>query len=258
MNYPPPHPATDREAEPICILVVDDEPAIRRALKIPLAALGFAVLEASRGEEALHLAAAHRLDAILLDLNMPGIGGMETLRRVRAREPRLPVLVLTVHDEEDRKIEALDSGADDYITKPFSMRECIARVRTAVRRSRAPEKTADAPIAIGAVRISPVKRLVTKSGVRLRLTPKEFAILAFLMANAGRAVTYSRLLAAVWGPEYRLEVDYLRTFVRQLRKKIEDDPSNPRYILTDPYVGYRFTDSAALPLPPESSAEVKQ
>lgn len=249
---------SESAAEPISVLIVDDEPAIRRALKVPLAALGFAVLEASRGEEALHVVAAHRLDAVLLDLNMPGIGGMETLRRIRARQPRLPVLVLTVHDEEDRKVEALDCGADDYITKPFSMRECIARVRAAVRRSRAPERTSDTPIIVGEIQLLPARRLITKSGERVRLTPKEFAILEFLMTHAGRAVTYSRLLTAVWGAEYRLEVDYLRTFIRQLRKKIEDDPSNPRYILTDPYVGYRFTDSATPPLFPENPAEVKQ
>lgn len=230
------------EIESIRILVVDDEPAIRHALRTPLAGLGFAVVEASRGEEAIQSLLSQRFDAVLLDLNMPGIGGMETLRRIRKRQPRLPVLVLTVQEAEDKKVEALESGADDYITKPFSMRECVARVRAAVRRSRAPEKTEDAPIIAGEIQMAPLKRLVTKSGRPIRLTPKEYAILQCLMNHAGQVVTYSRLLAAVWGPEYRQEVDYLRTFIRQLRKKIEDDPSNPAYILTDPCVGYRFAD----------------
>jgi len=227
----------------IRILLVDDESAIRRALKPPLIELGFQVVEASRGEEALQLLRASVYDVVLLDVNMPGIGGIETLRRIRAFAPRLPILVLTVRDQEEDKVEALDLGADDYVTKPFSTRELIARIRTAVRRVRAPARAEDAPIEIGELRLEPVKRIVAKRGQPLHLTRKEFDILHCLMIRAGRVVTYARLLTAVWGADCREEVEYLRTFVRQLRKKIEDDPSKPLYLLTDVYVGYRFADA---------------
>jgi two-component system KDP operon response regulator KdpE len=227
----------------IRILVVDDEPAIRRALRPPLMELGFQVAEASRGEEALQALRSAPHDVVLLDINMPGIGGIETLKRIRTFAPRLPVLMLTVRDNEEDKVEALELGADDYVTKPFSTRELIARIRSAVRRVRAPARPEDAPIEIGEIRLEPAKRLVTKRGVPVRLTRKEFDILYCLMSRAGRVVTYAKLLTAVWGAESREEVEYLRTFVRQLRKKIEDDPSNPLYLLTDVYVGYRFADA---------------
>ena len=238
----------------IRILVVDDEPAIRRALRPPLMELGFQVAEASRGEEALQALRGGAYDAVLLDINMPGIGGMETLKRIRGLAPRLPVLMLTVRDDEEDKVEALDLGADDYVTKPFSTRELIARIRSAVRRVRAPARPEDAPIEIGEIRLDPVKRRVTKRGEGIKLTRKEFDILYCLMTRAGRVVTYAKLLTAVWGAECREEVEYLRTFVRQLRKKIEDDPSNPLYLLTDVYVGYRFAD--AIMLPQETGAGV--
>jgi two-component system KDP operon response regulator KdpE len=227
----------------IRILIVDDESAIRRALRPPLLELGFQVVEASRGEEALLTLRASAFDVVLLDINMPGIGGMETLRRIRAFAPRLPILMLTVRDQEEDKVAALDLGADDYVTKPFSTRELIARIRTAVRRVRAPIRAEDAPIEIGEIRLEPVKRTVIKRGQRVHLTRKEFDILHCLMSRAGRVVTYAKLLTAVWGADCREEVEYLRTFVRQLRKKIEDDPSNPMYLLTDVYVGYRFADA---------------
>jgi len=227
----------------IRILVVDDESSIRRALRPPLMELGFQVAEASRGEEALQALRSAQYDVVLLDINMPGIGGIETLRRIRAFAPRLPVLMLTVRDGEEEKVEALELGADDYVTKPFSTRELIARIRTAVRRVRAPARAEDAPIEIGEIRLEPLKRTVTKRGQLVHLTRKEFDILHCLMSRAGRVITYARLLTAVWGADCREEVEYLRTFVRQLRKKIEDDPSNPVYLLTDVYVGYRFADA---------------
>ena len=179
-------------------------------------------------------------------MNVPGIGGVETLRRVRAFAPRLPILMLTVRDQEEDKVEALESGADDYVTKPFSTRELVARIRAAVRRVRAPARAEDAPIEIGEIRLEPVKRNVTKRGQIVHLTRKEFEILHCLMSRAGRVVTYAKLLTAVWGADCREEVEYLRTFVRQLRKKIEDDPSKPIYLLTDVYVGYRFADAQML------------
>jgi two-component system KDP operon response regulator KdpE len=227
----------------IRILLVDDESAIRRALRPPLLELGFQVVEASRGEEALQMLRAGVFDVVLLDVNMPGIGGLETLRRIRAFAPRLPVLILTVRDQEEDKVEALELGADDYVTKPFSTRELIARIRTAIRRVQAPARAEDAPIEIGELRLDPVKRTVTKRGQAVHLTRKEFDILHCLMSRAGRVITYARLLTAVWGADSREEVEYLRTFVRQLRKKIEDDPANPIYLLTDVYVGYRFADA---------------
>jgi two-component system, OmpR family, KDP operon response regulator KdpE len=231
---------------PIRILVVDDEASIRRALRPPLVELGFEVAEASRGEEALQALRTAAHDVVLLDINMPGIGGIETLRRIRAVAPRQPVLMLTVRDQEEDKVEALELGADDYITKPFSMRELIARIRAAIRRVRAPARSEEATIEIGQICLDPVKRTVAKRGERVRLTRKEFDILHCLMSRSGRVITYAKLLTAVWGPDCREEVEYLRTFVRQLRKKIEDDPSSPVYLLTDVYVGYRFADEQML------------
>lgn len=229
----------------IRVLVVDDESAIRRALRPPFVELGFQVAEASRGEEALHLLRAASFDVVLLDVNMPGLGGIETLRRIRTFAPRLPVLMLTVRDQEADKVEALDLGADDYITKPFSTRELIARIRAAVRRLRAPVSVQNASINIGEITLDPVKRLVTKRGEPLRLTRKEFHVLHCLMSRAGHVVPSAKLLTAVWGADCREELEYLRTYVNQLRRKIEDDPSSPVYILTDMYVGYRFVDAEA-------------
>ena len=238
----------------IRILLVDDESAIRRALRPPLVELGFQVAEASRGEEALQMLRAAIYDVVLLDVNMPGIGGLETLRRIRAFAPRLPIIMLTVRDGEEDKVEALESGADDYVTKPSSTRELSARLRAAVRRVKAPARAEDAPIEIGEIRLDPVKRSVTKRGEAVHLTRKEFDILHCLMSRAGRVVTYARLLTAVWGADCREEVEYLRTFVRQLRKKIEDDPANPVYLLTDVYVGYRFADAQTFQEEPVESA----
>ena len=230
-------------ANPIQVLLVDDEPSIRRALGTPLNEMGFATTEAPRGEEAIQLVQSQTFDIVLLDMNMPGIGGMKTLVRLRSIAPRLPILMLTVVDGEEEKIAALECGADDYITKPFSIREVIARMRSAVRRAQAPERNEDAPVRIGEIEMNPIRRTVFKAGQSIHLTRKEYEILYYLMTHAGRAVTYGKLLTAVWGPDYRSEVDYLRTFMRQLRKKIEAEPSNPKYLLTDAYVGYRFSEN---------------
>ena len=239
----------------IRILLVDDESAIRRALRPPLIELGFQVIEASRGEDALQMLRAGAFDVVLLDVNMPGIGGIETLRRIRAIAPRLPVIMLTVRDAEEEKVEALELGADDYVTKPFSTRELVARIRTAVRRVQAPARAEDAPIEVGELCLDPVKHTVTKRGEPVHLTRKEFDILHCLMSRAGRVISYARLLTAVWGADCREEVEYLRTFVRQLRKKIEDDPANPVYLLTDVYVGYRFADAQSFIKETEESAD---
>ncbi len=230
----------------IRVLVVDDEPAIRRALRPPLVALGFEVVEVPRGEKAIQVLRAESFDCVLLDVNMPGIGGVETLRRIRMISPRLPVIMLTVRDGEDEKVRALEMGADDYVTKPFGIRELVARIRAAVRRVHAPVRTEETPIEIGEIRLVPARRTVTRRGQAIHLTRKEFDIMHCLMSRAGRVVTYARLLTAVWGADCREEVEYLRTFVRQLRKKIEDDPAHPMYLLTDIYVGYRFADTQML------------
>jgi len=224
------------------ILLVDDESAIRRALRPVLVELGFEVVEASRGEEAIHLMRVGGFDAVLLDINMPGIGGIATLGRLRTFQAHVPILILSVRDDEEEKITALELGANDYITKPFNTRELVARIRSAIRRSQEHSSFDDAPCAIGEIQIAPAKRSVTKSGRAVHLTRKEFDILHYLIRNAGRVVTHSEVLTAVWGEEFRESNDYLRTFVRQLRKKIEDDPSNPKYLITHAYVGYRFED----------------
>jgi two-component system KDP operon response regulator KdpE len=228
------------------VLVVDDESSIRRALHTTLGTLGFAIEEASGGEQAVSFVRTERYDAALLDINMPGMGGIEACRAIRKLAPRLPILMLTVRDNPDDKIDALDAGADDYVTKPFHVGELIARVRSAVRRSQVTQENQDAVTTIGEIELDPERRLVRKSGKIVHLTPKEFHLLRCLMLHAGRPQTHARLLTAVWGTEYGNETEYLRTFVRQLRKKLEDDPSNPEYILTDSYIGYRFRESESV------------
>jgi two-component system KDP operon response regulator KdpE len=227
------------------ILVVDDDSSTRRALRLTLSGMGFRVVEAARGEEALSLVRVTWFDAVLLDVDMPGMGGVETCRSIRHAIARLPVLMLTVMDGEDDKVQALDAGADDYITKPFQLRELAARLRSAVRRRNAQDADCDAAIRHGHLELDPVKYRVMKSGHSIHLTPKEFEVLHYLMMHAGEPIPHARLLKAVWGPEYGNELEYLRTFIRQLRKKIEDDPRNPNYLLTDAYVGYRFNEQPA-------------
>ena len=225
------------------VLIVDDEPAIRRALHTTLQGVGFAVNEAPSGETALQLVQEAEYDVVLLDINMPGIGGVRTCREIRRRLPRLGILMLTVRDSEEDKVTALEAGADDYITKPFNVRELTARIRAAVRRSRTTGSDPDAAIRIGNIELDPLRRVVRKRGEAIHLTPKEFDLLHYLMAHAGVPITHSRLLQAIWGPEYGGELEYLRTFVRQLRKKLEDHPAEPAYLLTDSHIGYRFTEA---------------
>jgi two-component system KDP operon response regulator KdpE len=229
------------------ILVVDDDSATRRALRMTLSGMGFTVVEAARGEEALSLVRVTRFDVVLLDVDMPGMGGLEACRTIRHAVARLPILMLTVMDSEDVKVLALDAGADDYITKPFQVRELTARLRSAVRRRNAQDDNRDQPIRIGQIELDPVKYRVQKRGRSIHLTPKEFEMLHYLMLHAGEPIPHPRLLKSVWGPEYGNELEYLRTFIRQLRKKIEDDPRHPQYLLTDAYIGYRFSERLAEP-----------
>lgn len=224
------------------ILIVDDEPSVRRVLHTTLSALGFEIEEAAGGEQAVSFVRSEHFDAALLDVNMPGIGGIATCRTMRRLEPQLPILMLTVRDDADDKIEALDAGADDYIIKPFHVGELMARVRAAVRRSESVQDNKDAVIAIGDIELDTGRRVVRKRGVVVHLTPKEFDLLHCLMSQPGRPMTHARLLTSVWGTEYGNELEYTRTFIRQLRKKLEDDPSRPQYLLTESYIGYRFQD----------------
>lgn len=224
------------------LLVVEDDSALRRSLRTTLGVLGFDVTEASNGENALVRLRMVDYEAVLLDINMPGIGGIETCRRIRQIFTRLPILMLTVRDSEDDKVEALDAGADDYVTKAFKTRELTARIRPAIRRFRAPERPTEMAIINGGITLDPVRRRVERDGIEVHLTPREFDVLGFLMAHAGRPVTHARLLAALRGPGFGDERTYLRVLIGQLRKKLEDDPANPTYLLTDSYIGYRFRE----------------
>jgi two-component system, OmpR family, KDP operon response regulator KdpE len=228
------------------VLIVDDDASIRRALHTTLSALGFEIEEASSGEQAVSFVRTERYDAVLLDINMPGMGGIAACRSLRQLAEGLPILMLTVRDSADDKIDALDAGADDYITKPFHVGELTARVRSAVRRSQVAQGESETAITIGDIVLDRERRLVRKSGAIVHLTPKEFDLLFCLMSHAGKPLTHARLLTSVWGTEYGNELEYLRTFVRQLRQKLEEDPSSPEYILTDPYIGYRFKQPEGL------------
>ena len=224
------------------VLIVDDEIAIRRALHNTLHGMGFEVDDAASGEAALDRVGEAEYDVVLMDINMPGIGGIRACREIRKSLPHLGILMLTVRDREEDKVTALDAGAGDYITTPFNIRELAARIRAAVRRSSASHVDPDAVIRIGDIELDPARRLVRKGGEPVHFTPTEFDLLHYLMTHAGLPTTHVQLLRAVWGPEYGGELEYLRTYVRQLRKKLEDDPAEPAYLLTDSHIGYRFAE----------------
>lgn len=225
------------------ILVVDDEPQILRAVAPQLEARGYAVLTATSGGEALAAIARWRPDLILLDLMLPDVSGLEVCRAVRERA-QTPLIVLSARGEERIKIEALDLGADDYLTKPFGMGELLARIRAGMRRGTAGQGAA-ASFRTGDLCIDFDRRHVTVAGRDAHLTPTEYELLKTLAVNAGKVLTQRMLLRAVWGPGYETEGQYLRVHIGHLRHKIEPDPAQPRYILTDPGVGYRLvTDDA--------------
>ncbi len=221
------------------ILVVDDEPQIRRVMKTALAVNGYQAYEAKTGEEALELVRSEPLDLVLLDLNMPGMGGMAACSAIRQISD-VAIIVLSVRDREKDKIVALDAGADDYITKPFSVDELMARIRANLRRLPTLSDQTPPINVSGDLTIDFSTRQVVAQGRPVRLTPKEFDLLQYLVSNANRPVAHRKLLQTIWGPDYGDEVEYLRVFVSQLRKKIEPEPAKPRYILTEPWVGYRF------------------
>jgi two-component system KDP operon response regulator KdpE len=220
------------------ILVVDDDPQIRRVMRVTLTGQGYEVDDAKNGETALDKLRDERFDLVLLDMNMPGVGGLETCRAIRAQS-EIAIVMLTVRDGESDKVEALDAGADDYVTKPYNASELLARIRAALRRT----PWTHGPVgrrALGPVEIDFDTREVTARGRRVRLTPKEFELLRYFVTHANKVLSHRELLQAVWGPDYGDQVDYLRVFVNQLRKKIEQNPSSPVHLLTEPWVGYRL------------------
>ena len=223
------------------ILVVDDEPQIRRVMRTTLTATGYEVSDARSGEEAVEKLGDEKFDLILLDVNLPGMSGLEACRAIRRESlaPDVAIIMLTVRNAEKDKVEALDAGADDYVVKPFGTPELLARIRAALRRAPLPQ---DAPqrISLRDVEVDFVSRQVTVRGRNVRLTPKEFDLLRYLVTHPNKVITHRELLQAVWGPDYGGEVEYLRVFVNQLRKKIEPQPAKPRYLLTEPWVGYRL------------------
>jgi two-component system KDP operon response regulator KdpE len=221
------------------ILVVDDEPQILRVMRTGLPPRGYDVRVASSGEEALDEISKEMPDLIILDLMMPGLSGLEVCRRVR-EFASVPIIVLSAKGAESDKVAALDLGADDYVTKPFGMDELLARVRAVLRRAFASEPDSRV-LTVGDLTIDTDTRQVVVAGREVKLTPKEFDVLKYLVTNAGKVVTHRALLQAVWGWQSSDQTEYLRVFINQLRRKIEPDPRHPRYILTEPWVGYRFS-----------------
>jgi two-component system KDP operon response regulator KdpE len=220
------------------ILVVDDDPQIRRVLRTTLVVQGYEVADARSGEDALEKLREGKYDLILLDMNMEGMDGIETCREIRGASD-VAIVMLTVRDTERDKVTALDAGADDYVTKPFAPPELLARVRAALRRVPSLENGPQV-IKAGELELDLQARRVRLRGNSIRLTPKEFELLRYLALHPNIPVPHMKLLQAVWGPDYGEEVEYLRVFINQLRKKIEADPASPQFILTEPWVGYRF------------------
>jgi len=238
-------------ADRLNALVVDDEPSFRRVLRTSLATSGFATEEARSGEEAVAILGRSVFDLVLLDVNMPGMGGVEACREIRAHMPKIGIVMVTVQDGESEIIKALEAGADDYITKPIRFRELVARLRAVLRRLRNDDANEPALLQAGDFELDVNRHVFYRHGEIVHLTPTEFELLALLMRNQGVPVTHAKLLRSVWGPEYGTELDYLRSFVKTLRQKVEEDPAKPKYIVTEPWVGYRFCNprdgSSAVP-----------
>jgi len=219
-------------------MIVDDDPQIRRVLRTALVAQDYEVVDARNGEEALEKIRDERLDLVILDMNMPRMNGLETCRIIRSSSD-VAIIMLTVRNAESDKVEALDAGADDYMTKPFGSPELLARIRAALRRS--PQLSSDLQVVrFDDVEINFNLRRVIVENREARLTPKEFELLQYMVAHPNVPIPHTKLLQSVWGPDYGDEVEYLRVFMNQLRKKIEKNPARPKYIVTEPWVGYRF------------------
>ena len=223
------------------VLIVDDEPPIRRFLRTSLAAQDYAVIEAASGAEALRAMASEAPDLVILDLGLPDMNGTEVIRAIRGTSP-VPIIVLSVRNDERGKVEALDLGADDYVTKPFGMEELVARIRTALRH-RLQEKGEPAIFVAGDLSVDLVRRIVKRAGAEVKLSPKEYDLLRLLVENAGKVLTHRHLLAEIWGPAHTEDAQYLRVFIRNLRHKLEADPARPALILTEPGVGYRLASA---------------
>jgi two-component system, OmpR family, KDP operon response regulator KdpE len=232
------------------ILIVDDEPQIRRIMRTTLITAGYEAEDARTGDEALEKVSRFRPDLILLDINLPGMNGLDLCRELRINTD-VAIIMLTVRDSESDKVAALDAGADDFITKPFSTPELLARMRAVLRRVPALQSLPDR-ISVGSLVIDFKDRVVANEGKTAHLTPKELDLLRYMTQHANRALSHRELLQAVWGPDYGHEVDHLRAFIKSLRKKIEQNPESPAYITTEPWVGYRFNDNAER-LPDRSS-----
>ena len=224
------------------ILIVEDEPQMRRFLRASLAPHGFRTIEAVNAAEAIGMSTMHNPELVLLDLGLPDRDGLDVLRRLREWS-RTPVIVLSARGREADKVEALDAGADDYLTKPFGTGELLARIRVALRHAQTSQAaTPDPVITIGPLRIDLAARIVTKNGTELQLTPIEYRLLVLLAKNAGRVLTHRQILLEVWGPPHAGETHYVRVYMGELRKKIEDDPVRPKMLVTEPGVGYRLRD----------------
>jgi len=223
----------------LAVLLIDDDPSFRRALRTSLSVSGYFTAEARCGEEALEILGQRSFDLALLDINMPGMGGVRTCREIRDRLPYIGVVMVSVRDAESDLVQALEAGADDYVTKPVRFRELLARIGAVLRRLQ-PDPAAESVIKVGDLELDLNRHILRRHGEPVHLTPTEFHLLALLMQNQGFPVTHTKLLRSVWGPEYGTELDYLRSFVKALRKKIETNPSEPQYILTEPWVGYRL------------------
>ena len=220
------------------ILVIDDEPQIRRIMRTTLITAGYEVDDAKTAEEGLLKVREFRPDLVLLDINLPGMGGLAACRELRA-DQNVAIIMLTVHNTEAVKVEALDAGADDFVTKPFSTPELLARIRAALRRITIAQ-SAPSRLHVGELTIDFAARTVARGASSVHLTPKELELLRYLTQHANEAVPHRELLQAVWGPDYGDQVDYLRVFIKSLRKKVEPDPEHPHYITTEPWIGYRF------------------
>jgi two-component system KDP operon response regulator KdpE len=220
------------------ILVVDDQPQMRRFMRSTLTSAGYEIDDAKTGEEALNKLREFRPDLIVLDMNMPGMGGLEACREIRA-STGIGIIILTVRNSEEDKVAALDAGADDFVTKPFSTPELLARIRAALRRVPAAQPSS-AKIRVGRLLVDFGARSIFNGSMTAHLTPKELDLLRYLSQHPNQAVSHRELLQAIWGPDYGDQVDYLRAIVKNLRKKLELNPEQPQYIMTEPWVGYRF------------------
>jgi two-component system, OmpR family, KDP operon response regulator KdpE len=238
------------------LLLADDEAVMRRGIALALTARGYEVDEVSNGEDAV--SRGRSVDVVLLDVNMPGLGGISACRQIRSTWPETGIIMITVRDSEDDIVEALEAGADDYVIKPFRIRELLARIAALLRRSGAPLSGNTRVLKAGKLELSQDQKTLKKDGVEIHLSPIEFNLLEFLMQHEDTPLEHAILLRTIWGPEYGQELEYLRTYIRLIRRKIEDDPARPQYLVTEPWLGYRFRDPALRPAAERMPTEIDQ